>query len=69
MELKTIDEHNRWIKRILGGVEDGLNGVSCPLCKKECCDIPSSFRLLTSPPQKLIKCSKCVWTGYVFTLN
>lgn len=68
-QLKTIDEHNTLIMRIHNGVEDALNGIACPLCGEECCETRSSFRLLTSPPQKLIKCSKCVWTGYVFSIN
>lgn len=66
-KLKTLAEHNAEIQDIYAAYgKPRLNGIACPLCGEELED-SDNYTMTSSPPQKNVKCSKCVWTGYRLT--
>ena len=63
--MKTLDEYNAE-QRAKFTQQEGpvLNGIACPECGAELMDTHPNITLLSNPPQKNVKCSKCDYSGY-----
>jgi len=64
--LKTIDEHNEEMQHKYHLVKQTelLTGIECPSCKTELRYNDNSI-LMSRPPQKHVKCTKCTYRGSV----
>lgn len=49
------------------GTKKEIVGVKCPVCGGELVYVDYNAVLLSSPPQRQVKCTKCSHIGYVFT--
>lgn len=65
--LISLEEHN---KAIVNSVHDWHNnearpnGIACPRCGAELLDSNPNMVCASLPPQKAIRCSKCVYSGF-----
>ena len=62
MKLLTIQEHNERIRHMNN---NHYCGIECPNCKEEMQNAGRGV-MLTSPPQKDIKCFSCGYTNRVY---
>lgn len=63
--LISLDQHNqRSLQKqmFMGAFFNKPNGLECPQCKEELCDLPGRI-LLSYPPQIEVKCLKCNFVG------
>jgi len=65
--LRTIEEQNaQAFARVAAEDDPQPSGVACDRCQGELYYTRPHERLLSNPPQKVVQCSKCKWTGTIF---
>lgn len=62
--MKTIAEHNEEIIRLRNN-RTYYSGIECPRCKLEL-QFTDNTMLLSSPPQKNVKCFECGFIDRVY---
>jgi len=66
--MKTLDEHNESVQRILK--TPALAGVLCPddFCTCQLVYV-DNFILKSNPPKRKVKCPSCGYEGYKTIIN
>lgn len=65
-QLITLEEHNA---AMITSVADPMlnesrpNGIACPKCHRELCDLHPNRILTSLPPKKSVLCRRCGWSG------
>jgi hypothetical protein len=58
--METVGEYEkRKSEERLRMTQTNGNGISCPACQNEMYDNSPDVRLLSSPPQKQVRCAQC----------